>query len=227
MTLPTPITVNYQSTNNLLVADSWLRHLDSFPIIACDFEAAIRYTPADYASFQAIIDDPSSTNLQRRAAQAKLRATALDHPSHIAITHLSVAWSDSDAYVFIIDSPKLLRRILTWLTTTTTTQIWHNSSYDFRLIYHHTNRFPLNYEDSQLLAKTILNHVETYKARTGLKELAGHWYGDWAISSDNFSLTQMYEPHVLKYAATDSCATFKLYHSIRSYLQGSPDDPTS
>lgn len=227
MTLPTPITVNYQSTNNLLVADSWLRHLDSFPIIALDFETAIRYTPADYASFQSIIDDPSSTNLQRRAAQAKLRATALDHPSHVAITHLSAAWSDSDSYVFIIDSPKLLRRILTWLTTTTTTQIWHNSSYDFRLIYHHTNRFPLNYEDSQLLAKTILNHVETYKARTGLKELAGHWYGDWAISADNFNLSQMYEPHVLKYAAIDACATFKLYHSIRSYLQGSPNDSTS
>ena len=226
MTFSPSIPVNFESTNNILVADSWLRQLDTHPLISCDFEVAIRYTQADLDSFQSIIDSPTSTHLERRSAQAKLRATALDHPSHTTITHLSAAWSESDAYVFIIDSPKLLRRILTWLTTTTTRQIWHNASYDFRQIHYRTGKFPLNYEDSQLLAKCILNHVETFKAKSGLKDLAAHWFGDWGLSADNFSLAQMYEPHVLRYAATDACATFKLFSSMQSYLAESYSQPT-
>ncbi len=217
MELSTP--VNFQFTSNLLTADSWLRELDTHPILALDFETAVRYTPADYASFQSTIDSPLSTHLEKRAAQAKLRATALDHPTHLTITHLSVAWSPSDAYVFVITSTKLLNRILTWLTTSTTTQVWHNFSYDGRIIHYLTGKFPHHVEDTQLLAKTILNHVEVFKAKTSLKELAAHRYGDWAISSDNFSLAQMHEPHVIRYAAIDSCATFWLWTSINSYLE--------
>ena len=89
-------------------------------------------------------------------------------------------------------------------------------SYDFKQIYYYTHKFPKNYEDTQIFAKTIINHVETYKAKTGLKELAGHWYGDWAISADNFTTSQMYEEHVLRYAATDACATFRLWQSINN-----------
>ena len=87
-------------------------------------------------------------------------------------------------------------------------------SYDFRHLYYHTGKFPTNYEDTQLLAKSIINHVDTFKARTGLKELAGRWYGDWGISSDNFTLDQMYEPHVIRYAAIDACATYQLWNYI-------------
>ena len=118
----------------------------------------------------------------------------------------------------------MLNRILHWLTNTTVSQIWHNASYDFRQIYYRTGKFPLNYEDTQLLAKGILNHVETFKAKTGLKELAGQWYGAWGISSDNFTIAQMFEEHVLLYAATDACATFKLWNSINSYLHQSTVD---
>ena len=212
------IPVNFQSTSNLLEADRWLRELESRPILALDFETAVRYTPTDLAHFQSIIDSPDSSHLAKRQAQACLRATALDHPSHVTITHLSVAWSESDAYVFIINSTKLLNRILTWLTTTTVKQVWHNFSYDGKLIHHFTGKFPHDVEDTQLLAKCILNHVETYKARTGLKELAGHKFGDWGISADNFTLNQQFDPNVLRYAATDACATYWLWNSIQTYL---------
>ena len=89
-------------------------------------------------------------------------------------------------------------------------------SYDFKHIYYYTKRFPINYEDTQILAKTLINHVNTFKAKTGLKELAGHMYGSWGISSDNFDLSRMYDEHVLKYAAIDSCATLWLWNYINS-----------
>lgn len=158
---------------------------------------------------------------KRRAIElkAKLSATALDHPSHTVITHCSIATSDNFAYVFILDNPQITNRVLNFLTTTKIKQVLHNASYDFRQIYFRVGKFPIDYEDTQIFAKTILNHVDVQQATTGLKELAGKWYGAWGISADNFSVAQMYEPHVLLYAATDACATLKLWYSINRHVE--------
>lgn len=213
-----PIAVTYTSTNDVYDANQMLATLQAYPIIACDFEAAIKYSATDLASFQAIVDNPASTKRERVTAQSRLSATALDHVSHTTLTHCSIAWSESEAFVFILDNPRITKRILNFLTTTTLPQVWHNASYDFRHIYYHTHKFPLNYEDSQLLAKSVLNHVNNDLSLVGLKELCGKWYGQWAISPDNFDISHMYDSDVLLYSATDSCATFKLYHSIREYI---------
>ena len=151
--------------------------------------------------------------------RAKINATALDHPSHCQITHCSIAYSDNEAYVFIFDNPKITSRVLNYLTHSNQKMILHNASYDFKHLQFHTGQMPLNYEDSAILAKCILNHCDKTKATVGLKELAGKWYGEWAISPDNFDLSQMHDLKVLLYAATDSCATFKLYHSMRTYIE--------
>ena len=213
-----PIKVTYTSTNDVYDANQMLATLAQYPIIACDFEAAVKYTPSDLANFQAIVDDPTSSKASRIRAKACLAATALDHVSHTTLTHCSIAWSESEAFVFILDNPRITKRILNFLTTSTITQIWHNASFDFRHIYYYTQRFPINYEDSQLLAKSILNHADNEQARVGLKELAGAHYGSWAISPDNFSLEHIYEEEVLLYSAVDACATYKLYKSIRAYI---------
>ena len=157
--------------------------------------------------------------LRLRELKSKLAATALDHPIHTTITHCSMAVSESEAYVFILDNDKLRNLVLNFLVTTKTTQILHNASFDFKHIYHYTGKFPLNYEDSQIRAKCVLNHVETYKAKTGLKELAGHKYGSWGISSDNFNLSQIHDPKVIEYAAIDAASTFWLYHSIGRHIE--------
>ena len=149
----------------------------------------------------------------------QLAAIALDHPSYSTLTHFQLAHSDDFAYVFIINSPQMLRRIVTWLVSTPIKQIWHNATYDFSRIYYYTQRFPQNYEDTAVLAKCILNHVNTSLATVGLKELAAKWYGAWAVSPDNFDLSQQYEDKVLLYSATDACATYKLWHSIQQHLQ--------
>ena len=214
-----PIAVTYTSTNDVYNANQMLATLQSHPIIACDFETAIKYSADDLASFQATVDNPASSKRERITAQSRLSASALDHVSHTTLTHCSIAWSESEAFVFILDNPRITKRILNFLTTTTIPQVWHNASYDFRHIYYYTRKFPINYEDSQLLAKSVLNHVNNDLSLTGLKELAGAKYGQWAIAPDNFSIERMYDKEVLLYSATDACATFWLYHSIRRYIK--------
>lgn len=208
------IQVNYRSTSTAYTAKTILQTIKQYDTIACDFEVAIRYTADQLSKWQALIESGTLSKLEALNLRSKINATALDHPSHCTLTHCSIATSPETAYVFILDNSSITKLILNFLTTTTQTQIWHNASYDFRHLYYHTGKFPTNYEDTQLLAKSIINHVDTFKARTGLKELAGRWYGDWGISSDNFTLAQMYEPHVIRYAAIDACATYQLWNYI-------------
>ena len=211
-----PINVTYEAVTSLYRANQILQSLD-VPLIACDFETAITLTPTERAELEALLltDIPK---LERIRINARLSATALDHPSYSTITHFQLAHSDDFAYVFIINSPQMLKRITTWLVTTPIKQVWHNASYDFQRLYYYTNKFPLNYEDTALLAKCLLNHVNTNLATVGLKELAGKWYGSWAVSPDSFDLSQQYDDKLLLYSATDACATYKLWHSIQRHL---------
>jgi len=209
------IKVNYKSTSNPYFALQWLRDLPD--LFAADFEVALKYTPEELQSYKEELEN-EPTKQRSNELKSILSATALDHPFHTCLTHFSCAWSDSDAFVLILDNDRIKTVLLNFLVNTDKTQIWHNASFDFKHLQYYTGKFPKNYEDSQIRAKCILNHVETYKARTGLKELAGKWYGNWGISSDNFTLDQMYEDHVLHYAAIDACATYKLYHSIGRHV---------
>ncbi len=46
----------------------------------------------------------------------------------------------------------------------------------------------------------------------------GYKFGAWAVSSDFFSLDQMYNPDLLHYAAIDAAATYALWNEIQESL---------
>lgn len=211
------VQVSYKPTSSVYIANQYLAEIAQYPLFAADFEVATRYTPEQRASMQAELDS-SPSKRRRIQLESTLAATALDHPSHCTITHCSIAISDHEAYVFILDNKRITDRILYFLTHTTQKQIWHNASYDFRHIYHNTGLFPLDYEDTQIFAKTILNHTDPQQALTGLKQLAGARYGSWSLSADNFDLSHMYDDTMLLYSATDSCATYYVWESLNTYV---------
>ena len=93
-----------------------------------------------------------------------------------------------------------------------------NTFVDFKHILYNTGKIPINYIDTQLLAKSILNDANSFRDKTGLKDLMAYAYGDWAISKENFTLEEMWDENMIRYAATDSPATYKLYQDILSDL---------
>jgi hypothetical protein len=185
------IKVTYKSTRTAFQALQYLAEIKQFDTFAADFEVALKFTLNELDSMRAELetDPPKRRRIQLEAA---LAANALSHPSYCTLTHCSIAVSDTQAYVFILDN---------------------------RQIIYHTNTLPLDYEDTQIFAKTLVNHVEPSKAGTSLKDLCAKWYGSWAISSDNFDLSNIYDEHVLHYAAIDACATFKLWTELNSYCK--------
>lgn len=214
------INVTYKSTRNAFTASQYLDEIRQHPTFAADFEVSVKYTPEETAHFMARLEDDNVPKLEQIQLQSKLDATALGHPSHCRITHCSISVNDHESYVFIFDNTSITKLVLQFLITTPQKQVWHNASYDFRHLQYHTGQFPIDYEDSQILAKTLVNHVETYKAGTSLKDLMSHAYGGkWSLSSDSFDISNMYEPWFLHYCAIDSASTYKLYQDLRTYAK--------
>lgn len=216
------IQVHYESTSDANTAKKWFDSLPS--LISVDLETAIRYSDQEIQEAKEKMLDMRLSKYERIKYQAIAKATALGHPYHCTITHANIAWSEKDAYVFIIDDQAIADVILDGLVTTTRTQIWHNYCYDGRFMRYYVGADPINIEDTQILAKSIINHVEVFKARTGLKELAGAWYGAWGISSDNFTLAEQYNEQLIKYSATDACATFKLWEYLQNFIAETQDE---
>ena len=211
-----PIKVNYQYTNNMYRAKQWLDNLPD--LFAADFEVSSKYTLKEKEVFKYRLDNNDLSFEERRLLLQKLSSNGLSHPSLTVITHLSIGWSDRDSYVIICDNNQIRKLVYNFLITTSKKQIWHNCCFDFKHILYNTSKIPINYIDTQLLAKSILNDANSFRDKTGLKDLMAYAYGDWAISKENFTLEEMWDENMIRYAATDSPATYKLYQDILSDL---------
>ena len=207
-----PIQVNYQYTNNCYKAKLWLDNLPE--LFAADFEVASKWTVKEKEKIKNTINTHKLSFKREKTLLQQLTADGLSHPSLTSITHLSVAKSNKDSYVIVCDNERIRSLILNFLITTDKKQLWHNSIFDFKHIFYHTKTLPKSYEDTQLLSKSLLNDANSFKDRTGLKELMGYAYGDWAIAKDNFALETMWDIKTIKYAAIDSASCFKLYEDI-------------
>ncbi len=197
-----------------------IKKLEKYDILGCDFEAATKYTDTQREILKTAATSDKYGFFEHVAATAALQATALDHPAHVKVTHFSVAWSTSESVVVILSSDAVTELVMDWLVSTDIKQVWHNASYDFRLIYYATGKVPKNYEDSQIFAKTVLNHVENAKSGTGLKDLAGSVYGNWGLDDESmFSLEHMYDEKLLRYAGIDSCATLWVWGQLVKHYQ--------
>lgn len=222
----TTINVTYEWTDSLYTADKWLKDLEKVDLFAWDFEAAVKYTEEDLSNFQKELDHLNTLEetddilFKKYELQNKLKATALDHPSYVALTHFSFATSEDHGKVIILTDKKIRDKVLYFLVNTEVRQVIHNASYDFKHVLHHTGKMPKNYEDSQIASKCIKNDVVNAKAKTGLKDLMGGFYGAWAVTADYFTLSEVYNEELIKYAAIDACSCYKLWEEIQNYNKG-------
>ncbi len=141
--------------------------------------------------------------------------SGLSHPSLMRTTHFIFGLS-KDCSIILLPS-SLEEELMIWemMLKFEGTYLVHNALFDFLTMYHRIGVLPPNFTDTSLLAKCFLNHVDVWKAKTGLKELMSDFYDpSWALF-DNHEPEDPSDPKVLQYAATDGAATFYLYELIR------------
>ena len=210
--MKTAIHVNYEYSDNIAIIHKWFDSIDY--MFAADFETASRYTKKEKEVFAYRITNRKLSEEEERTTLQKYLSNGISHPSLTVITHLSIATSEDDAKVIVCSNNEVRKAVFNFLTSTDKLQLWHNCAFDFKHIYYNTHKFPKNYLDTLQLCRCLLNDADGAKNLVGLKHLMGYAYGSWAISKDSFELEEMWDENMLKYAATDAAATFKLYQSI-------------
>lgn len=190
----------------------FISHIEdlNLTIAAFDFETAGKFSKVEVENFKNFLTDEDDDN--QILLRQQIAANGLSHPSLVRITHLSVGISETESSVLTISKDAELA-ICEWLTTTGIAQVWHNASFDFKLLKHRVNAYPKSFEDTQLMWYTILNHADSFQARTGLKILASKIYGSWGSEiKDLFNIESMHDPRVSHYAGVDTIATMFLYN---------------
>lgn len=170
--------------------------------------------------------------------EAKYSTVAVDFegkdlslPQFNELTMVTIGWSRVKSIVIVFKDLAIRDFVLNWLTTTDVRQVYHNATFDTRLIHYFTGKLPKHIEDSQLLAAVYLNHVDSSKRKSGLKELARFPYLDWASDKSSFELyvnssdyvnpymqyigsnptPHMYNLPLIYYCSVDSCATHHVF----------------
>lgn len=222
-------TITWSWSNDITKIKRVLSEITSkHELVACDFETASKWTDEEKVEMKALLkvdaelsdDDPNKLcKAERILLNQYSETTGLSHPSLTYVTHFSIAWSEDEAFVAVCDTDAIRKLVFRWLVNTSIKQIWHNLSFDGKIIHYHTGKLPKNYEDTEILSRCLLNDVNTEEAKSGLKWLMGYKYGDWAVSKDNFNLANLYDEELIKYAGIDSCATFSLWNEIQESLK--------
>ena len=147
-------------------------------------------------------------------------------PHFNKLSMLSIGWNLLKSTVIVFANEDIEKYVLNWLVTTNVKQVWHNSVFDLKFVKYHTSKLPKYIDDSQLLAAVYNNNVDSFKRVSGLKQIAGTLYRDWANDKSSFELydtsmnstvtnlhyvgegnKDIYNLALIKYAGIDTMAT--------------------
>lgn len=140
--------------------------------------------------------------------------SGLSFPSITKTTHFIFGISKSHSVILVPPDANSELFIWNWLSKYQGTLLIHNTLFDLKIMYNRIKKLPVDYEDTMLMLKTLINNSDVWKAKTGLKDVMDGYY------DPAWSLYDQYEPenpmdlNFLDYAAIDGAATYHLHELI-------------
>jgi hypothetical protein len=158
-------------------------------------------------------DDLNSEDL--RISKVVSRCSGLSHPSITKTTHAIFGLSEDESIVFVINDKKTEQYIMDWIVEFEGKLIIHNSLFDLKLVHHRTGRFPKDIDDTQLLARCLINHTQDWECKTGLKHLMGEYYDPKWTMIESYDIVDLKNTEFLRYCAIDGASTMKLWNDLQ------------
>lgn len=150
-----------------------------------------------------------------KQARLVVASSGLSYPSITRTTHFIFGVSKNKSYIIICNDYRTEMYIWNILATYKGLLLIHNSLFDLKIMYERIKKFPYHYIDTALLAKCLINHVNIWKSKTGLKELMGGYYDPkWSELAEDYEPEDLKNKDFLNYCAIDGAATFYLYELI-------------
>lgn len=223
------IDVTYDLATTGFKTNTMLRLLESEPLLAFDTETQAIYSQAEIQEAKSLIkqwkNDPTTqegyTKEDIKLTKQIARVSGLSYPSLVKVTHFIFSCSINHSYIIIPNSYNEEMRIWEWIKNYKGTLIVHNSLFDLKIMYERLKQLPKNYEDTQLIAKTLINDADDFNARTGLKTLMNGYYDPkWAMLDDEgYNPEDLQKKSFLNYCAIDGCSTYYLYQLLQAEIK--------
>ena len=214
------IKVTYDTLVSKADIQAFLRTVNRKPLLAFDIEARSIYTPKDRDEAKELL----KTNLAgdyRQLCHVVAESSGLSYPEIIKTTHFVFSESESHSTLLVTDDPNMELCIWYSLANYRGKLLIHNPCFDLKVMYQRTGMLPRDFEDTQAMAKCLTNHVDIWKAKTGLKELmAAYYHPGWGMVED-YEPEDLLDPKFLLYSATDGAATYKLHKMCLGYFDES------
>lgn len=212
------IHVNYESAATVFKATIFLDKLKSYQLLSFDVETQALYSQSEIKQAKSIVNKGTSNYSRNESKLLKqiARASGLSNPDIVKVTHFIFGISEDFSYIIIANSPYEELRVWNWLAKFPGKLLVHNCLYDLKIMYNRIGKLPQDYEDTQLMAKTLINDADDFQSRVGLKVLMQPYYDPkWTMLDDEgYNITDYKKESFLRYSAIDGAATFKLYQLL-------------
>ena len=214
------IKVKYQVFSTSWHINKILKELNTYDILSFDTETQGVYSKEDKAEAKEYLKQNNLPVDVKRIALQVADNTGLSFPSLVRVTHFVFGISENESIILICDNSALEMRIWEWIANFKGKLLIHNTLYDLKIMFNRIGKLPLDYEDTQLLYKSLINNVNVWKSKSGLKDAMGNEYDPAWQLMDDYEPDDLKEPKFLMYAAIDGAATFKLWFDMQDYIEG-------
>lgn len=209
------IKVNFEVFSSAFQISKCLQRLSQLPVLSFDTEVAGIYPKSDRAEAKKILKSDNASREAIKLASLVEANSGLSFPSLVRVTHFVFGTGINSAVILVCDTPTKEMLVWNWVAKYPGKLIIHNTLFDLKIMYHRVQALPLDYEDSQLLAKAYTNNAENWKAKVGLKDLmASHYDPAWTLI-DEYEPEDLHDPKFLRYASIDGAACFKLWLELQ------------
>jgi len=213
------IDVNFKVYSNRWHVGKILAELSKREIMSFDTETKGVYSKADRKEAKDYLKGENLPVDQKSIALQVSFNSGLSFPSLVSVTHFIFGLSENESVIIVCDNPQLEMFIWKWIAEYKGLLLIHNALFDLKIMYHRIGKFPQNYEDTQLLAKCLTNHVDVWKSKVGLKDLMGSYYAPaWSLYNE-YEPESNKDPKFLIYCSIDGAATFKLWYDIKGFME--------
>lgn len=212
------IKVKYEVFSTLYHINKQLKALNKIPVLGFDVETRSIYPQEQVKEAIALLKHPDEIHSDHLIHVKQVaRSSGLSNPRIIRTTHFIFGLTEDESVIFIANDDNTESAIWDWLVRYKGKLLVHNTGFDLKICYQRTGKLPLDYEDTQLLAKCYVNNADSWKAKVGLKVLMGGYYDPkWSMFED-YNIRNLRDEQFLEYCAIDGGAVVKLWDQLKEY----------
>jgi len=209
------IKVSYEIASTSYTIGKILRKLESVPLLAVDTEVRSIYSNKEIKEAKELLKDTTNMSVEI-VNELKLIAgsSGLSYPKITKVTHFILSYDKEHSYILLPSTPQEELRIWNWLAKFQGKVLVWNSLFDMKIMYERIQQLPIDLEDPMLMLRTLINDVDSWKCRTGLKEFVGSYYDPkWGMMED-YTNENYKDVSFLQYCANDTSALLLAYELI-------------